>query len=62
MAQVMLSAGNEKLQETSTQLSLIWDEKQKCQRKLAKLENKERGYHAGVNVLVNGEPVAKKQK
>jgi len=62
VAQVMLSAGNEKLQETSTQLSLIRDEKQKCQRKLAKLENKERGYHAGVNVLVNGEPVAKKQK
>ena len=59
VAQVMLSAGNEKLQETSTQLFLIRDEKQKCQRKLAKLENKERGYHAGVDVLVNGEPVAK---
>jgi len=60
VAQVMLSAGNEKLQDTSKQLSQIQEEKQKCERKLAKWENKERSHHTGASGLPSGEPLAKK--
>ena len=59
VAQVMLSAGNDKLQETSKQLSHIREEKDKCQQKLARLERKERD-HAAVGL--DNEPAAKKQK
>lgn len=62
VAQVMLSAGNQKLQDTFKQLSEIRDEKQKCQQKLAKWENKERGHQAGASGLVSGEPAEKKLK
>jgi hypothetical protein len=57
VAQVMLSAGNLKLQETSKQLPSIREEKEKCQRKLTKLEHSKRDPTA-----VPDEPAAKKKK
>lgn len=55
VAQVMLSAGNLKLQDTSKQLCTISEEKEKCSQKLAGLERSKRDHSAS-------EPAAKKKK
>ena len=57
----MLSAGNDKLRETSKQLDSVREAKEKYQQKLAKLERKERDHAAGSHAT-NDEPTAKKSK
>ena len=61
VAQVMLSAGNERLQETSKQLSSIREAKERYQQKLEKLERKLRDLSAASHAKVE-EPAAKKRK
>jgi hypothetical protein len=57
VAQVVLSAGNLKLQETSKQLLSIREEKEKCQQSLTKLEHSKWDPIASPH-----EPAAKKTK
>lgn len=57
VAQVMLSAGDLKLQETSKQLLSIREEKEKCQKKLRIMEHSKRD-----PTVVSDQPPAKKKK
>lgn len=57
VAQVMLSAGDLKLQETSKQLLSIREEKEKYQQKMKRLEHSKQD-----SKVVSGEPPAKKKK